>query len=146
MGLDHPDHIFGTILDVYAAAGSTRTNDFIDNSRPCDHIRKLCGSSHNTPKFVTSVSARGSRAPSLRLVSFYVFYAFPWHFSGIIWHPGGIPWNAMKFHGMPWTLCYFHGISVELYGSRWNAMEFHRIQKIGTLTKLVSGSKPWKYM
>ena len=57
MGLDHPDHIFGTILDVYAAAGSTRTNDFIDNSRPCDHIRKLCGSSHNTPKFVLLVSS-----------------------------------------------------------------------------------------
>ena len=53
MGLDHPDHIFGTILDVYAAAGSTRTDDFIDNSRPCDHNRKLCGSSHITPKFVT---------------------------------------------------------------------------------------------
>ena len=53
MGLDHSDHIFGTILDVYAAAGSTRTNDFIDNSRPCDHNRKLCGSSHITPKFVT---------------------------------------------------------------------------------------------
>ena len=30
--------------------------------------------------------------------------------------------------------------------SRWNAMELHRIQKIGTLTKLVSGSKQWKYM
>ena len=56
MGLDHPDHIFGTILDVYAAAGSTRTNDFIDNCRPCDHIRKLCGSSHNTPKFVTQIN------------------------------------------------------------------------------------------
>ena len=55
MGLDHSDHIFGTILDVYAAAGSTRTNDFIDNSRPCDHNRKLCGSSHITPKFVTYV-------------------------------------------------------------------------------------------
>ena len=55
VGLDHPDHIFGTILDVYAAAGSTRTNDFIDNSRPCDHNRKLCGSSHNTPKFVTQI-------------------------------------------------------------------------------------------
>ena len=53
MGLDHPDHIFGTILDVYAEAGSTRTNDVIDNSRPCDRIRKLCGSSHITPKFVT---------------------------------------------------------------------------------------------
>ena len=55
VGLDHPDHIFGTILDVYAAAGSTRTNDFIDNSRPCDHNRKLCGSSHITPKFVTQL-------------------------------------------------------------------------------------------
>ena len=55
MGLDHSDHIFGTILDVYAAAGSTRTNDFIDNSRPCDHNRKLRGSSHITPKFVTLV-------------------------------------------------------------------------------------------
>ena len=55
MGLDHSDHIFGTILDVYAAAGSTRTNDFIDNSRPCDHNRKLCGSSHITPKFVTYI-------------------------------------------------------------------------------------------
>ena len=54
MGLDHSDHIFGTILDVYAAAGSIRTNDFIDNSRPCDHNRKLCGSSHITPKFVTT--------------------------------------------------------------------------------------------
>ena len=71
---------------------------------------------------------------------------FPWHFSGIIWHPGGIPWNAMEFHGIPWMLCYFHGISVEFYSiqvechgryivsmafqwnsmaSRWNAMEFH---------------------
>ena len=29
------------------------TNSFIDNSRPCDHIRILCGSGHNTPKFVT---------------------------------------------------------------------------------------------
>ena len=41
-------------------------------------------------------------------------------------------WNAMEFHGMPWTLCYFHGISVELYGIQvechgipWNAMECH---------------------
>ena len=47
---------------------------------------------------------------------------FPWHFSGILWHPGG----------MPWTLCYFHGISVELYaiqvechGIPWNSMECH---------------------
>ena len=78
-------------------------------------------------------------------------------------------WNAMDFYGMPWTLCYFHGISVEFYGIQvechgipWNAMdvmlfpwyisvelygmECHGIQKIGTLTKLVSGCKPWKYM
>ena len=29
---------------------------------------------------------------------------------------------------------------------QWNAMEFHGIQTIGTLTKLVSGSKQWKSM
>ena len=52
-GFGSPGSYIGTILDVYAAAGSTRTNDFIDNSRPCDHNRKLCGSSHITPKFVT---------------------------------------------------------------------------------------------
>ena len=50
-------------------------------------------------------------------------------------------WNAMEFHGMTWTLYYFHGISVKFHGIQWNAMEFHGIQKIGTLTKLVSGSK-----
>ena len=43
------------IKRIYAAAGSTRTNDFIDNSRPCDHNRKLCESSHITPKFVTYI-------------------------------------------------------------------------------------------
>ena len=55
---------------------------------------------------------------------------FPWHFSGILWHPGGIQWNAMEFHGMSWTLYYFHGISVELCGIQvechrmpWNAMD-----------------------
>ena len=52
-GFGPPGSYIGTILNVYAAAGSTRTNDFIDNSRPCDHNRKLCGSSHITPKFVT---------------------------------------------------------------------------------------------
>ena len=52
-GFGSPGSYIGTILNVYAAAGSTRTNDFIDNSRPCDHNRKLCGSSHITPKFVT---------------------------------------------------------------------------------------------
>ena len=65
---------------------------------------------------IISVSARGSRAPTLRLVSFYGFYAFPWHFSGIIWHPGGMPWNSMECHGIPWNAmdvmlaCHgFHG-------------------------------------
>ena len=51
-----PGSYIGTILNVYAAAGSTRTNDFIDNSRPCDHNRKLCESSHITHKFVTYLS------------------------------------------------------------------------------------------
>ena len=68
---------------------------------------------------------------------------FPWNFSGILWHPGGMPWNSMEFHGR-------YVISMELQcnsmASPWNAMEFHGIQKIGTLTKLVSGSKQWKYM
>ena len=54
-GFGPPGSYIGTILNVYAAAGSTRTNDFIDNSRPCDHNRKLCESSHITPKFVTLV-------------------------------------------------------------------------------------------
>ena len=62
---------------------------------------------------------------------------FPWNFSGIIWLPGGMPWNSMECHG-------HYVISMELQcnsmASRWNAMEFHGIQKIGTLTKLVSGS------
>ena len=52
-GFGPPGSYIGTILNVYAVAGSTRTNDFIDNSRPCDHNRKLCESSHITPKFVT---------------------------------------------------------------------------------------------
>ena len=29
---------------------------------------------------------------------------------------------------------------------QWSDMEFYGIQKIGTLTKLVSGSKQWKSM
>ena len=70
----------------------------------------------------------------------------PWtlcYFHGILWHPGGMPWNSTECHGR-------YVISMELQcnsmASRWNAMEFHGIQKIGTLTKLVSGSKQWKYM
>ena len=48
-GFGPPGSHIGTVLNVYAAAGSARTNDFIDNSRPCDHKRKLCESSHITP-------------------------------------------------------------------------------------------------
>ena len=69
------------------------------------------------------------------------------------WNSMASRWNPMEFHGMPWKSMEFHGhyvISMELQcnsmASRWNAMEFHGIQKIGTLTKLVSGSKQWKYM
>ena len=29
-----------------------------------------------------------------------VYMLFPWHFSGIIWHPGGMLWNAMEYHGI----------------------------------------------
>ena len=29
---------------------------------------------------------------------------------------------------------------------QWNAMEFHVTQKIGTVKKLVNGSKQWKSM
>ena len=54
-GFGPPGSYIGTILNVYAAAGSIRTNDFIDNSRPCDHNRKLCESSHITPKFVIQI-------------------------------------------------------------------------------------------
>ena len=46
---------------------------------------------------------------------------FPWHFSGIIWHPGGMLWNVMECHGIQKIaivsmVCYLHGISVELFG------------------------------
>ena len=67
------------------------------------------------------------------------------------WNSMASRWNAMEFHGMPWNSMECHGcyvISMELQcnsmESRWNSMEFHGIQKIGTLTKLVSGSKQWK--
>ena len=32
--------------------------------------------------------------------SLYGFYAISMAFSGIIWHPGGMLWNAMEFHGI----------------------------------------------
>ena len=65
MGLNHTDHTFGTILDVYVEVGSTRIGDVIDNSGPSDRIRKLCGSSHITPKFVTI----GARDQDWKLVT-----------------------------------------------------------------------------
>ena len=29
-----------------------------------------------------------------------VYMLFPWHFSGIMWHPGRMLWNAMEFNGI----------------------------------------------
>ena len=70
----------------------------------------------------------------------YTCMLFSWHFSGIIWHPGRMLWNAMKSHGiqkiaivsmvsmlLPW---HFSGILWHPCGMLWNAMEFHGIQKI----------------
>ena len=45
-------------------------------------------------------------------IVYMVYMLFQWHFSGIIWHPGGMLWNAMEFHGIqknfnsgnPWNL------------------------------------------
>ena len=99
---------------------------------------------------VISVSARGSRAPSLRLVSFYVFYAFPWHFSEIIWHPGGMPWNSMECHGIPWNAMdvmlftwNFSGILWHPGGIPWNAMEFHGMPLV---RYVISMAIQWNYM
>ena len=69
------------------------------------------------------------------------------------WNSIASMWNAMEFHGR-----YIISMAFQwnFMASRWNAMEchgryiismashgieFHGIQKIGTLTKLVSGSK-----
>ena len=38
----------------------------------------------------------------------------PWHFSGILWHPGGMPWNSMEFHGR-----YIISMAFQ-----WNSMAF----------------------
>ena len=50
------------------------------------------------------------------------------------WNSIASRWNAMEFHGMPWTLYYFHGISVEFYGIQvechgmpWTLYYFHGI-------------------
>ena len=64
---------------------------------------------------------------------------FPWHFSGILWHPGRMLCNVMEFHGIqksaivsmvsmlfPWHFC---AILWHPGGMLWNAMEFHGIPK-----------------
>ena len=52
---------------------------------------------------------------------------FPWHFSGIIWHPGGIPWNAMECHGRYIISMEFYGIQVECHGMLWMLHYFNGI-------------------
>ena len=44
---------------------------------------------------------------------------FPWHFSGIMCHPGGMPWNTMDVILFPW---HFSGILWHPGGMPWNAM------------------------
>ena len=69
---------------------------------------------------------------------------FPWNVMDVIlflWYLVEFYGIQVECHGMPWTLHYCHGISVKFHDI---SVEFHGIQKIGTLTKLVSGSKQWK--
>ena len=79
---------------------------------------------------------------------------FPWHFIGILWHPGGMLWNAMEFHGIqtiaivamvymlfPW---HFSGIIWHPGRMLWNAMKFHWIQKIA-IVSMVSMLFPWHF-
>ena len=60
---------------------------------------------------------------------------FPLHLSGIIWHPGGMLWNAMEFHGIqklaivymvsmvfPW---HFSEILWNPGGIPWDAEDCH---------------------
>ena len=98
------------------------------------------------------------RRPSLRLplLSFYGFYAFPWHFSGIIWHPGGMPWNSMAFHGIPpgchiipWMLLFpwnFSGILWHPGGMPWNSMECHGRYVISMELQCNSMASRWNAM
>ena len=79
---------------------------------------------------------------------------FPWHFIGILWHPGGMMWNAMEFHGIqkiaivamvymlfPW---HFSGIIWHPGRMLWNAMKFHGLQKIA-IVSMVSMLFPWHF-
>ena len=58
---------------------------------------------------------------------------FPWHFSGIIWHPGGMIWNAMEYHGIQKIaiVSMVYAISMAFQrnsmASRWNVVECHVI-------------------
>ena len=47
-------------------------------------------------------------------------------------------WNSIASR---WNTMECHGRYIISMAFQWNAMEFHGIQKIGTLTKLVSGYK-----
>ena len=67
-GFGPPGSHIGTVLNVYAAAGSARTNDFIDNSQPCDHKRKLCESCLHEVIFVLKYE-NGSVSVILRTAS-----------------------------------------------------------------------------
>ena len=49
---------------------------------------------------------------------------FPWHFSGILWHPGGMPWNAMDVILFPWN---FSEIPSLFSGMPWNSMGYRRL-------------------
>ena len=34
-------------------------------------------------------------------IVYMVSMLFPWHFSGIIWYPDGMPWNSMGYRRLP---------------------------------------------
>ena len=56
-----------------------------------------------------------------------VYMLFPWHFSGILWHPGGIPWDTEDRIIL----------TVQIYGiwdsdkiSEWKAIDIATLLKI----------------
>ena len=81
----------------------------------------------------TQVECHGIPWDTEAAIVYMVSMLFPWHFSGILWHPGGMPWNAMEFHGIqkiaivsmvsmlfPW---HFSGIPGVM---PWNSMGYRR--------------------
>ena len=105
--------------------------------RPCQRWRRCAN-------VVVLSGINWSTQNEIPIVSM-VSMLFPWNFSGIIWHPGGMLWNAMEYHGiqkiaivsMVSMLCYFHGISAEFYGIQvefcgmpCNSMGYRRLQSI----------------